>query len=207
MPPLFLSPHRGVMVTKQTRYESDISYELDRHGGVQAKNWRRKVANAARKPPAALMRTLSFPLELTLTPNEFAAADGLYNTVEGFQKGSLGHLLLCAHLSGLSLFQNAAQAASARQQAQFPNAQFVKALEDGLGIVLPELTPQFLLNLFQSAPRKNPPFTGEELLRRPERKIIAGLDGLWRSVASTVSPISQAGHLLGTKHHRCQSGF
>lgn len=154
------------MVKKQTRYESDISYELDRHGGVQAKNWRRKVANAARKPPAALMRTLSFPLELTLTPNEFAAADGLYNTVEGFQEGSLGHLLLRAHLSGLSLFQNAARAASARQQAQFPNAQFVKALEDGLGIVLPELTPQFLLNLFQSAPRKNPPFTAEEIANR-----------------------------------------
>ena len=143
-----------------------MSYELDRHGGVQAKNWRRKVANSAKRPPSVLMRTLSFPLELNLSPAEFDAANGLYNTVEGFESGSLGYLLLCAHLSGLSLFQNAAQGASARQAAQFPNAQFVKAMEEGLGIVLPELTPQALLNLFQSTPRKNPPYTAEEVANR-----------------------------------------
>jgi len=154
------------VIHKQTRYESDISYELDRHGGVQAKNWRRRVANSAKRPPASLIKTLSFPLELSLDKSTFPSSNNLYNTVEGFDLGSLNHLLLCAHLSGLSLFQNAAQAASARQKAQFPNEQFVKAMEDGLGIVLPDFTPQTLLNLFQSAPRKSPPFTAEEVANR-----------------------------------------
>ena len=154
------------MTTTQTHYMGEVSYELDRHGGVQAKNWRRKVANSAKRPPAVLMRTLSFPLELDIDQSQFVASDNLYNTVEGFKESSLGHLLLCAHLSGLSLFQNMAQAATARQAAQFPTAAFVKAMEDGLGIILPSFTPQLLLNLFQSVPRKNPPFNADEIASR-----------------------------------------
>jgi hypothetical protein len=140
---------------------------------VDAKKWRRLVANAATRPPKEIMRTLSFPLDLALGFDDFFEdADQLYNTVEGLGKGSLAHVLMRAHLCGLGLHPSTGAAHAARIASHFPNQAFVKALEDGLGIVNVPLTPQSLYVCFSSLPRPDRPLTVEDLADRIRSKCL-----------------------------------
>jgi len=105
---------------QHSQFRDGAERSVPRHGGTIAKDWRRKVANTSTKPPSTTFRTLALPIELSLPSSEFKAADSLYNTIEGFGPGSLGNLLIAAHLAGLSLFQNQATAQATRQAAAFP---------------------------------------------------------------------------------------
>lgn len=149
------------------RFNKGQVLEVPRHGGVEAKQWRRRVANAAKQQPKSIMRTLSFPLDLELNYNDFFAdADQLYNTVEGFQKGSLSYLLMRTHLCGLALHTNIRAAHVARTAANFPDQEFTNALEHGLGIVNFPLTPKKLFLLFTTPPRGNVALTTDHLADR-----------------------------------------
>ncbi len=154
-------------MTKQIRQTKNGPIELPRHGGVDAKKWRRKVANAATKRPENVMRTLSFPLDLELGFSDFFDdAERLYNTVEGLGKGSLAYLLMRAHLCGLALHTSTSAAHTARIASHFPDQAFVKALEDGLGIVNVPLTPQGLFVLFTTPPTGARELTLNDLANR-----------------------------------------
>lgn len=154
-------------MTKQIRHTKSGSVELPRHGGVDAKKWRRHVANASAKRPASVMRTLSFPLELTLGYEDyFLDADSLYNTIEGLEKGSLAYLLMRAHLCGLAIHTSTSSAHVARIANYFPDKAFIKALEDGLGIVNVPLTPQSLFVLFTTPPSGERDLTDKDLADR-----------------------------------------
>ena len=149
------------------RHTKGQAIELPRHGGVDAKKWRRMVANAAAKRPESVMRTLGFPLDLDLGfDGFFADADQLYNTVEGLGKGSLAYLLMRAHLCGLALHTSTSAAHTARIASHFPDQAFVKALEDGLGIVNVPLTPQALFVLFTTPPSGDRELAAQDLANR-----------------------------------------
>lgn len=149
-----------------SRFINGDRVEVARHGGVQAKRWRQKVANSATREPSDSFKTLSLPLVLDLPETQFKPSDKLYNAVEGFGEGSLGNLLLRVHLAGLSVFQNNAEAKGARQSNLFPLKDFDTALNEGMGLEIPKLTPIVILNLFQSVPRTSPPFTAEAIADR-----------------------------------------
>lgn len=153
-------------VKQHSRYRRDGEVVLPRHGGVQAREWRRRVAQSAVKPPDPPLRTLSFPLELDLPVSLFPTADRLYNTVEGTGPGSLFHLLMCVHLAGVGVFQGVKEADSHRNESAFPDAQFRDALKDELGIDMPKLTPRNLYNLFKTPPKKALSFDVETLANR-----------------------------------------
>ncbi len=149
------------------RFAKGQVFELPRHGGVEAKNWRRRVANAAVKKPTDNMRTLSFPLDLNLDHEEhFEDAAKLYDTVEGLGQGSLAYLWMRVHLCGLGLYTSTSAAHVARMSPHFPDRAFVKALEEGLGIVNLPLTPQDLFVLFTSPPNGERAMTPEDLSNR-----------------------------------------
>ena len=154
-------------IKSHTRHIDGRVVELPRHGGVAAKTWRRQVANAAVKPPKSVMKTLSFPLDFS-PPYEdfFQDADVLYNTVEGLGKGSLAYLLMRAHLCGLAIHTSNTSAHAARNSSIFPNQAFLKALEDGLGIVNINLTPQELFVIFSTPPRGSKELTPQDLANR-----------------------------------------
>jgi hypothetical protein len=65
----------------QIRQTKSGPIELSRHGGVDAKKWRRQVANAASRPPKSLM----YLLKMTTAPrtrgekaSRIADSDGVY---------------------------------------------------------------------------------------------------------------------------------
>jgi hypothetical protein len=150
-------------VQRHTRYRPSGEVVVPRHGGVHARDWRRKVAQSAVKPPDPPLRTLSFPLDIDLPTSLFPAADRLYNTVEGTGPGSLFHLLMCVHLAGVGVFQGVKEADSHRNESAFPDAQFRDAMKDELGINLPKLTPRNLYNRLKTPPKKALSFDIETL--------------------------------------------
>jgi hypothetical protein len=157
----------GKRMKSHVRHTNVSRIEVPRHGGVDAKAWRRRVANAAVKQPVSVMRTLSFPLDLDLQYEDFFQdADLLYNTVEGLDKGSLAYLLMRAHLCGLAIHTSTSAAHVARIGAHFPDIAFLKALEDGLGLVNVPLTPQGLFVLFSTPPSGERELTPQDLANR-----------------------------------------
>ena len=186
-------------IKTQTRFSKDGSEQLQRHGGVQAKRWRQAVANSAVKAPQPTFKTLSLPLDIQLPLDAFEASNSLYNVVEGFGKGSLGDLLIKAHLAGLSLFANLAEAAAVRQSSAFPTTAFQTALEQGMGVIAPTVTPAAILNVFQSVPRKDPPFTVSEIAsrlhsscfgKRMDEKVDASLKDVLMAVGEAATKVT-----------------
>ncbi len=145
-------------IEAHVRYHRDGRWITPRHGGVQARRWRRKVARAAVKAPEQSLKTLTFPLDLSLPAAAFEVADELYNAIEGTGEGSLVRLLLRVHLAGVGLFQGVKEADSFRSAAAFPDDAFVAALREELGVDLPKLTPRRLFDLFRTPPKKSVPF-------------------------------------------------
>ena len=89
-----------------------------RHGGVQARAWRQKIALLSTQKPSKKLRTLKFPLA-DAPAIDFATASQLYDVTEGLGKGSLIGLLCALHLAGFRVFQGTEQATAYRhQQAQ-----------------------------------------------------------------------------------------
>jgi hypothetical protein len=131
--------------------------QVPRHGGRDARRWRRAVANSAAKPPSPELRTFSFPLDCELPTAAFGAANALYNTAEGTGPGSLLNLLLRLHLAGVGLFQGVKEAESFRNAAAFPDAAFTLAIQRELGLNIPKLTPRNLLNVLKTVPRGDAP--------------------------------------------------
>ena len=154
-------------MTTHIRQTKTGPVELPRHGGVDAKKWRRKVANAAVKRPENLMRTLTFPLDLDLSfDNFFADAELLYNTIEGLGRGSLSYLLMRSHLCGLAIHTSTSAAHVARIGVHFPDEAFLSALENGLGLINVPLTPQSLFVLFSTPPSGDRELTAKDLADR-----------------------------------------
>ena len=100
-----------------------------RHGGVQARAWRQKIALLATKKASKKLRTLKFPLADAPTI-DFATASQLYDVTEGLGKGSLIGLLCALHLAGFRVFQSKEQAMAYRHQQAQGGQQQRQALRD-----------------------------------------------------------------------------
>lgn len=74
--------------------------------------------------------------------------------------------LLEGHLCGLAIHTSNTSAHAARNSSIFPNQAFLKALEDGLGIVNINLTPQELFVIFSTPPRGSKELTPQDLANR-----------------------------------------
>lgn len=154
-----------------------IATELDRHGGANARNWRKKIAQLASNKAKQLTKTLSFPLDLDVPLQHFDAFDEHYNAIEGTNEASLYGILIRTHLCGLSVYTSKNAAKAEREIDRFPDQEFHRAAEKFLGMQIPNLfTPSKLLVLFQSMPKnskeKGPiPFSEAELINRIHKNV------------------------------------
>lgn len=127
-----------------------------RHGGVQARAWRQKIARLATKKPSEKLRTLKFPLA-DAPAIDFATASQLYDVTEGLGKGSLIGLLCALHLAGFRVFQGTEQAIAYRHQQAQGGQQQRQVLRDffsaqyGLEMTLEEAN--FIQSLATSLPK------------------------------------------------------
>jgi hypothetical protein len=96
------------VIDKQLEYKNSgiLSASIeDRHGGVKARQWRRKIGLLSQAKAKHQLRTLTFPL--AESPEiSFDDATRLYAATEGLGKGSLIGLICALHLAGFRVFQN-----------------------------------------------------------------------------------------------------
>lgn len=152
--------------------------------GVAARRWRYALAATAARP-SDHVRTLKFKLELPAeTRVSFNDVRALNKIVDGTGPGSLTHLLLSAHCSGLRLFMQEAGALKFRESADSSPSDFQRALTDAAGLTIPGFDPPGLRERFAKIPRARagkdirfvPEIIANEYARHFTGKAVADLD-------------------------------
>ena len=125
-----------------------------RHGGVQARAWRQKIALLSTQKPSKKLRTLKFPLA-DAPAIDFATASQLYDVTEGLGKGSLIGLLCALHLAGFRVFPSKNKAVEYRKSQNDPSLiQTMVAFWKNRGIDIPADKARFLHSFVAINPRK-----------------------------------------------------
>ena len=135
------------------------------HGGQNARDWRRKVATAARRQEESVF-TYKFKLSAQDGDLDFAAATRTYDITEGIARGSLTGLVCAVHLSGFRLFSKGGETHQFRNRSRYPEDAFAAALRVHTEIRNSAITIQSIEGIFATVPRKAGAWSADTLARR-----------------------------------------
>lgn len=122
--------------------------------GQESKNWRKKLARSADFSQNTI-QTLKFRLDcsgIEFLP-KFSAYRGLYNAIEGVEKGTLTYFLFSLISCGFRVFASSAEARTYAAREILSDDSFRVEAEKIFGIKLKRFTPEKIILRFQKIPR------------------------------------------------------